>query len=87
MDFKILGTIMVLPTIAAAFWILMITKKQIDFWVNLSVLFWILANSTWMTLEFFNKGEVYFSLPFFIAGILSFLLYIYKLYRNSYERG
>jgi len=78
MEFKLIGTIMVLPTIAAAIWILYITRRWNDFWVNLAVLFWILANSTWMIMEFFKLGSKYFSLPFFLLGLMSMTIYLFK---------
>jgi hypothetical protein len=83
MEFKLLGSIMILPTLFAAIWILKITKEQDEFWVNLAVLFWILANSTWMLVEFFQTGSKYYCLPFFICGFISFALYCYKLWKNK----
>ena len=83
MEFKLLGSIMILPTLFAAIWILKITKEQDEFWVNLAVLFWILANSTWMLVEFFQTGSKYYCLPFFICGFISFALYSYKLWKNK----
>jgi hypothetical protein len=83
MEFKLLGSIMILPTLFAAIWILKITKEQDEFWVNLAVLFWILANSTWMLVEFFQMGSKYYCLPFFICGFISFALYSYKLWKNK----
>lgn len=83
MEFKLSGSIMILPTLTAAIWILKITKEKDEFWVNLAVLFWILANSTWMFVEFFRIGSKYYCLPFFICGFISFALYCYKLWKNK----
>lgn len=85
MEFRLVGTIMVLPTIAAALWILYITRKSGDVWVNLAVLFWILANSTWMMVEFFKLGTKYYCLPFFILGFISMAIYICKHTINGRE--
>jgi hypothetical protein len=85
MEFKLVGTIMVFPTLAAAIWILYITRKSSDIWVNLAVLFWILANSTWMMVEFFKVGTKYYCLPFFILGIISMTIYIFRLTKNGHE--
>ncbi|MCE2964040.1 MAG: hypothetical protein ACK5UE_14545 [Chitinophagales bacterium] len=82
MEFQILGSFLILPTIAAAIWILIITKDQNEFWVNLAVLFWIMANSTWMLVDFFQFGSKYYSLPSFICGFISFGIYCYKLWKN-----
>ena len=78
MEFKILGVIMILPTITMAVYILVRYSKSHDLYINLAVLCWILANSTWMILEFFTLAPKYYGLPFFIIGILSFLTYFYK---------
>ena len=83
MEFKLLGSIMILPTLFAAIWILKITKEQDEFWVNLAVLFWILANSTWMLVEFLQIGSNYYCLPFFAFGFISFALHCYKLWKNK----
>ena len=83
MEFKLVGTIMVFPTLAAAIWILYITRKSSDMWVNFAVLFWILANSTWMIVEIFNFGTKYYSLPFFIMGFFCMSIYIYKLTKDG----
>ena len=83
MEFKLLGSIMILPTLFAAIWILKITKEQDEFWVNLAVLVWILANSAWMIVEFFQIGSNYYCLPFFAFGFISFTLYCYKLWKNK----
>lgn len=78
MEFKILGVIMVIPTISMAVYIMFKTFNSEDFFINLAVFFWIMANSIWMISEFFNLGTKYFGLPFFILGIVVFLIYSYK---------
>jgi hypothetical protein len=78
MEFRVFGAIMILPTLCMAVHILYKSKKHIEFWVNLAVLFWILANSTWMLIEFFNLGNKIISLPFFILGLVSFFVFVYK---------
>lgn len=86
MEFKLLGSLMIIPAIIAAVWISYLTQNQMEFWVNLAVFFWILANSTWMLIEFFHFGNVYYCLPFFILGFLSFLYYLF-LFVKSRNRG
>lgn len=81
MEYKFLGCIMIIPTIVAAVWILNRSRESIEFWVNLAVLFWIMANSSWMIIEFFHFSNKIFVLPLFIAGFISFIIYLYQYYR------
>lgn len=81
LQWRMLGTIMIIPTITVA---LIITikswrEKDDEFWVNLAVLFWILANSHWMLCEFFHHEEIknYAGFPF-VAGMIS-VAYFYKI--------
>lgn len=78
MEFQVFGTIMIIPTLFMAVYILYKSKEHIEFWVNLAVLFWIMANSSWMLIEFFNLGNKIISLPFFILGLVSFFVFVYK---------
>lgn len=82
MEFRIFGALMVIPTLLMAVFILYKTKYQTEFWVNLAVLFWILANSIWMLIEFFHFGNKLISLPFFILGLASFSIFIYRSKSN-----
>jgi hypothetical protein len=55
MGFKILGTIMIIPTVSVAIYIAYKTRfTKVDFFHNLAVVCWITANSLWML------GELYF---------------------------
>jgi hypothetical protein len=83
MEFRVFGTIMIIPTLLIALYILYKSKEHIEFWVNLAVLFWIAANSTWMLIEFFKWGDKLVSLPFFILGLISFFVFVYKSKANS----
>jgi len=82
MEFKFLGTLMIIPAIGAAVWMLFLSKGQDEFSVNLAVLFWIIANSLWMTMEFFQFGENYYCLLFFIAGLVAFGSYHFTIYKK-----
>jgi len=77
LEFKLLGTLMILPTLSVAIWIVWFTRKSIDLYINLAVFFWILANSAWMLMEFNGKEnlKLYTVIPF-VLGIL-FTLYFY----------
>ncbi len=78
MEFRVFGAIMILPTLFMAVYILYKSIDHTEFWVNLAVLCWILANSTWMIIEFFNFGNKIISLPLFILGLVSFFVFVYK---------
>lgn len=81
LQWRMLGTIMIIPTITVA---LIITikswrEKDDEFWVNLAVLFWIFANSYWMLCEFMHREDLknYAGIPF-VAGMIS-VAYFYKI--------
>jgi hypothetical protein len=78
----VLGVSMIFPTILVTILMMYRTRKNADFWVNLSVLFWISANSYWMCAEFFGfvEHKDYAVIPFCI-GFLAFFVYLYKLNR------
>ncbi len=54
MDFKIAGTIMIIPTLLLGIKIIIKTKNEIfELLPNIAIVSWILANSIWMTDELF----------------------------------
>lgn len=58
LNFKILGVLMVIPTLSVALYILLKDKEEIaEIYHNLAVLLWIIANSWWMCSEFFGYDE------------------------------
>lgn len=79
MEYKVLGCIMILPTIIAAFWIMKKTYGLPNFWINVAVMFWILANASWMVIEFFHLTYKVYTLPFFLLGIVAFIRYLFAL--------
>ena len=80
LESKVIGVSMILPAILMA---ILITKRSYqtpEFYVNLSVFFWITANSFWMCSEFFNFPEYKYITAYpFAFGFLAFFGYIYKL--------
>lgn len=70
-DFKVMGIIMIIPTIAVAVFITFLARKTVSELVhNLTVVCWICANSVWMIGEFyFDDGTRPAAMGFFIAGI------------------
>ena len=73
MDLKIMGIIMIVPTIAVAIYITLKSKdRPSDLWPNLAVVCWISANSVWMIGEFyFNDTTRPIALVFFVIGFIA----------------
>jgi hypothetical protein len=58
MNFKMVGMFMIIPTMAVAMIILYQTRHILsEFIHNLAVVFWIVANCTWMIGEFWGIDE------------------------------
>lgn len=77
MDFKVLGMIMIVPTVAMAVWIAWSSRTdRVELLHSLAVVFWIMANGTWMIGEFFyDDGTRPIAAGFFGAGLLCILPY------------
>lgn len=57
-EFKLLGIIMIIPTLSMAIYIAYASRKIIsELSHNIAVIFWITANSYWMISEFFSFDE------------------------------
>lgn len=90
LTWKILGIIMVIPTLSIAIVIAWRTRQlRSELAHNLAIAFWISANSYWMISEFFGFDEMYIwnifegkhlALIPFITGAL-ILLYYYAVQR------
>ena len=88
MDAKSLGVLMVVPTLFLAFYITYRFRKEIsEFYHNLAVCLWIMANSSWMIGEFFFDDTLRpYATVFFLCGlgILAFYyIFIYKRVKES----
>ena len=77
LDIKWLGALMILPTISIALWIIYITRKMTEVYLNIAVFFWIAANSYWMIIEFFNddKGKYLAGIPFGLGFVFVGIFY------------
>lgn len=77
MDLKLLGVIMVVPTLAMALYIMWRSRSDLGELLHcIAVVFWIMANSSWMIGEFFyNDGTRPIAIGFFVGGILVALWY------------
>jgi hypothetical protein len=83
MQFKLAGTIVALPTIGMAIYLVIITRNfPKRFWPNLAVLFWIGANTTWMIGEFYKFDFTLYAITLFFAGIVAILVYIYIVFSS-----
>jgi hypothetical protein len=71
-DMKLLGTLMVVPTVLMAIWIAWRSRHDIgELLHSLAVVFWIGANSTWMLGQFFwNDGTRPLAPLLFVAGLV-----------------
>ena len=84
LEWRWLGVTMVIPTIVMALYILNKTRGLAEFYLNLSICFWISANSFWMCAEFFNFIEYKYlaGIPF-VLGMLSIIVFYYKQHKLS----
>ncbi len=79
LELKVLGLIMVVPTVILAFYIVLKTIKTIDVYINAAVFFWISANSFWMMMEFFNNNKFKeLAIIPFALGIVFVALFYFK---------
>lgn len=70
-DFKLAGMVMVVPTVGMALYITWLSRTDArELAHNLAVCCWILANSIWMTGEFFfNDTTRPLATVFFVFGL------------------
>lgn len=90
MDFRLLGVIMIAPTLMMAFFLSWTTRKQPeDFYHNLAVCCWISANSVWMVGEFFFNDQTRpIAICFFALGFIPIILaYTRTGFLGSYFSG
>ena len=84
LDLRLLGVVMIIPTLAIALLIVFMTRKAVDLYINLAIFFWICANSLWMYLEFFTDGKYKlvaafpFALGFIFTGIFYYKTFHFK---------
>lgn len=85
LELKLLGAIMIAPTLFLCVWIIKQTFKTTEVYINLAVLCWISANSFWMLMEFFNRSlyKNYAAIPF---GLGFFFVIVFFI-KNSKKSG
>lgn len=90
LEFKILGIAMAIPTICIASYFVYKSKNDTtELFHNIAVLLWIIANTLWMTSEFFKfdetiiffglKGKTLCAFPFGL-GIMILAIYYLLIY-------
>ena len=79
LEWRWLGVLMVIPTVAMAIYILLKSISHVEFYINLAICFWITANSFWMCAEFFNFTEykMLAGIPFGL-GMFAVAIFYYK---------
>jgi hypothetical protein len=77
MDLKALGMVMIIPTLFLAFYIsYRFRTVPSELYHNLAVCSWILANTVWMTGEFFYDDNFRpYALIFFVMGLAILVVY------------
>ena len=84
MEWKTMGVIMIVPTIFVALWLTIRTRHEEDFFVNLAILCWIMANGYWMCCEFFDLIQYKnFAAIGFASGIIFISVFYYKRFKNK----
>ncbi|MDI9309640.1 MAG: hypothetical protein QM535_05455 [Limnohabitans sp.] len=96
LEFKTLGITMAIPTICIASYFVYKSKKDItELFHNIAVLLWIIANTLWMSSEFFKFDETIFilglngrtlcAIPFGL-GILVLAIYYLLIYPKQLSK-
>ncbi|MES3017231.1 MAG: hypothetical protein V4721_05610 [Bacteroidota bacterium] len=77
MDMKTLGMVMILPTLFLAFYITYRFRTiPSEFYHNLAVCSWIMANTVWMTGEFYYDDTLRpYATVFFSVGLIVLAIY------------
>lgn len=78
LEWKILGTLMILPTISVAVYLAARSAAERVFWINVAICFWISANAYWMLCEFAGREELkdYAGLPFALGLVSVSVFYL-----------
>ena len=96
MELKILGVVMIIPTLAIAVWIAFKNRQYIsELSHNVAIVFWISANSFWMISEFFGFDEtvILFGLTGKQSAMIPFclglccLIYYYLIWRPLHKKA
>lgn len=85
LQWKWLGTTMIIPTLGVAIAITVKSFQEDAFWINLAICFWITANAYWMCCEFFAYEEFknYAGFPFLVGFVCVGWFYGKKLLKKN----
>lgn len=89
---KPLGILMICPTLLLSIYLTWRSRNSLtEFLPNLSISFWISANSIWMSDEFYELGIRNWSLIFFALGLISIsfwlVAYFPALWKQTKQNG
>jgi hypothetical protein len=78
LEWKVLGTLMIIPTVSVAIYITIRSFRETEFFINLAVCFWIFANAFWMCCEFYGYIEYknVAGIPFLFGMICTIVFYV-----------
>ncbi|MFA6946690.1 MAG: hypothetical protein WC220_12395 [Pedobacter sp.] len=84
MNMRVLGIIMIFPTLFLAIFITIKFRKVVsEFYHNLAVCLWITANTIWMIGEFFFDDTLRpYAMVFFVSGLVILIVYYAFVYRK-----
>jgi hypothetical protein len=78
LEWKYLGVMMIIPTVSITIYTLKKSMGDRQFYLNLGIFFWILANSFWMCTEFFELTQYkIFTLIPFCLGFFATTVFFY----------
>lgn len=84
LDWRIPGTILVVPTMLVAALIAYYSRNFNEFWINLAIVFWITANASWMLLEFYRAPDYkYYTLIPFGLGLFCTGVFYYRRLKKT----
>ena len=78
LEWRILGTLMILPTVGVAVYMAAKSTAEDIFWINIAICFWISANAYWMVCEFVEREmyKDYAGIPFALGLICVAVFYL-----------
>ena len=81
MGWKTMGITMITPTVLVAIIIAIRSRKQNEFFINLAICFWIIANAFWMCCEFAERIDLknFAAIPFFLGFTATSVFYLRKI--------
>lgn len=84
LEFKIGGMVMIAPTLGMAIYLLLRSRgSKPEFFHNIAIVLWIMANSIWMIGEFYEQDWRQYAVVLFAAGLSVLVLYYLFWFRKS----